>query len=806
MQSFWQDLRYGARMLLKNPGFTLIAVLTLALGIGANTAIFSVINGVLLSALPYPQPEQLAMVWCDNRRQGIPDDITSYPNFVDWRDRNKTFQGMAGMTSDTYNLTGTGETEEIRAATVSINFFQLIGVNPILGRVFTTEEEQPGRDKVVVLSHSLWQRRFGGDPGILNKTISLSDEPYVVVGIMPPGFQFPENTEMWGPLAPDEGMRSDKARFGFFLPVVGRLKPGVTRAQAQADLDVVASQIEKQFPDMAGYGVNVVPVLENTVGPIRRALIILFVAVLFVLLIACANVANLLLARATVRQREVAVRAAMGAGRWRIVRQLLTESMLLAILGGALGILLAWWALRLLVDLSPANIPRLENIRLDGRVLWFTLALSLLTGMIFGLAPSLQTSHLKLSEALKEGSRTGAGGLRAQRIRGVFIVAEVALTLALLISAGLLVRSFWRLQNINPGCRTDHLLTLRVTLWGSKYRQGAEAVSFYERLQERLAALPGVESASATTDIMLRKLATSAGFTIENRPQDPSELALELPFDRVQPNYFQTMGIQLLRGRAFTAQDTRDNPRVTIVNETFVKRYFPNDDPVGKRFTFGGVGPNTRWFTIVGVVRDSKRQGLEQPVRIESWMPLAQMPSGSMDVVMRTKGDPLALGNSVREAVWSLDRDLPIPSIQTMEQILSERVAQRRLNMLLLGLFALEALILAAVGIYGVMNYAVTQRTNEIGIRMALGAQTDAVLRLIVRQGMTLVLVGVIIGLAATFAMTRLMTTLLFGVSATDPITFVAIAALLIGVALVACWIPARRATKVDPMVALRYE
>jgi putative ABC transport system permease protein len=804
MHSFWQDLRYGARMLLKNPGFTLIAIITLSLGVGANTAIFSVINGVLLSALPYPQPEQLAMVWCDNRRQGIPDDITSYPNFVDWRDRNKTFQGMAGVTSDRYNLTGTGEPEEIRGATVSINFFQLIGVNPMLGRVFTAEEEQPGRDRVVVLSHSLWRRRFGGDPGVLNKTISLSDEPYVVVGIMPPGFQFPENTEIWGPLAPDEGMRG--ARFGFFLPVVGRLKPGVTRAQAQADLDVVANQIEKQFPDMAGYGVNVVPVLENTVGPIRRALMILFVAVLFVLLIACANVANLLLARATVRQREVAVRAALGAGRWRIVRQLLTESMLLAVLGGALGVLLAWWGLRLLVDLSPANIPRLETIRLDGRVLWFALALSLVTGLIFGLAPALQTSHLKLSEALKEGARTGAGGGRAQRIRGVFIVAEVALTLALLVGAGLLVRSFWRLQNVNTGFKTDHLLTLRVTLWGSKYRQGAQAVSFYERLQERLAALPGVVSASATSDIMLRRLATSASFTIENRPRDPGELALELPFDRVQPNYFQTMGVQLLRGRAFTAQDSRDNPRVSIVNETFVKRYFPNEDPVGKRFTFGGGGPNARWFTIVGVVRDTKRQGIDQPVRIESWMPLAQMPSGSMDVVLRTTGDPLALGNAVREAVWSLDRDLPIPSIQTMEQILSERVAQRRLNMLLLGLFATAALILAAVGIYGVMNYTVTQRTNEIGIRLALGAQSGDVIGLVLKQGMALTLVGVAIGLIATFAMTRLMTSLLFGVSATDPTTFAAIAALLIGVALLASWIPARRATKVDPIVALRYE
>jgi putative ABC transport system permease protein len=609
---------------------------------------------------------------------------------------------------------------------------------------------------------------------------------------------------MWGPLAPDDGMRA--ARFGFFLPVVGRLKPGVTRAQAQADLDVVANQIEKQFPDMAGYGVNVVPVLENTVGPIRRALMILFVAVLFVLLIACANVANLLLARATVRQREVAVRAALGAGRWRIVRQLLTESMLLAVLGGALGALLAWWGLRLLVDLSPANIPRLENIRLDGHVLWFTLALSLLTGMIFGLAPALQTSHLKLGEALKEGGRTGAGGLRAQRIRGVFIVAEVALTLALRVGAGRLVRSFWRLQNVNPGFKTDHLLTLRVTLWGSKYRQGAQAVSFYERLQERLAALPGVVSASATSDIMLRKLATSGSFTIENRPRDPSELALELPIDRAQPNYFQTMGIPLLQGRAFTAQDTRDNQRVAIVNETFAKRYFSNEDPVGKRFTFGSGGPNARWITIVGVVRDSKRQGVDQPVRIESWMPLAQMPSGSMDVVLRTTGDPLALGNAAREAVWSLDRDLPIPKIQTMEQILSERVAQRRLNMLLLGLFALVALILAAVGIYGVMNYSVTQRTNEIGIRMALGAQAGDVLRLVVGGGMKLALAGVIIGLLMTFILTRLMANLLFGVSATDPVTFAAISVLLIGVALLACLIPARRATKVDPMVALRYE
>jgi len=800
MHSFWQDLRYGARMLLKNPGFTLIAVLTLALGIGANTAIFSVINGVLLGSLPYPHPEQLAMVWCDNKRQGIPDDITSYPNFVDWRDRNKTFQGMAGVTDDTYDLTGRGEPEEIRAASVSPNFFQLLGVSPVRGRSFTAEEEQPGRDRIAILSYSLWQRHFGGDPDILNKTISLSGEPNVVVGIMPPGFQFPEKTELWKPLAPDERMRG--ARGAFWLPIVGRFKPGVTRAQAQADLEVITTQIQQQFPDMAGYGVNVVPVLEQSVGFIRRALMIMFVAVLFVLLIACANVANLLLARAAVRQREVSIRAAMGAGRRRIVRQLMTESMLLAVLGGALGVLLAWWGLKLLIGLSPADIPRLENIRLDGRVLLFTLGLSLLTGLIFGLAPALQTSHLNLSETLKEGGRTGgggAGGRRAQRIRGAFIVAEVALTLALLVGAGLLVRSFWRLQRVDPGFRPDHLLTLRLSL-------GEQAVSFFERLQERLAALPGVVAVSAATDVMLPKLANSAGFTIEGRPRDPNEQGLELPIDTVLPNYFQTMGVQLLKGRTFGAQDTRESPRVTIVNETFAKRYFPDEDPIGKRFTFGRPGPNTRWITIVGVVRDTKRQGVERPIRIESWMPLAQRPSGSMELVLRTTGDPLLLNNAVREAVWSIDRDMPVPAIRTMEQVMSERVAQRRLNMLLLGLFALVALILSAVGIYGVMSYTVTQRTHEIGIRMALGARSGDVIGLVLKQGIALTLVGVAFGLIATFMLTRLMASLLFGVSARDPITFAAIAALLTGVALVACWIPARRATKVDPMVALRCE
>jgi predicted permease len=811
LEEIRQDLLYGARMLLKSPGFTLIAILTLALGTGATTAIFSVVNGVLLNALPYPQPEQLTKVWGGFKEEGSYRDRTSYPYFVDWRDRNKTYQGMAGVTDWSFNLTGAGEPEMIRAAKVSANFFQVIGVSPVRGRGFAAEEDQSGRDGIVVLSHGLWQRRFGGDPGILNKTISLNGLPNTVVGIMPPGFQFPERTDLWKPLAPDERLRTERGSFWF--SIVGRLKPGVAQAQAQADLDVIANQLANQFKtehrSFADYGVKVVPLLEETAGPIRKNLMILFGAVLFVLLIACTNVANLLLARAAGRQLEVAVRTALGAGRWRIVRQLLTESMLLSVWGGALGVLLAWWGLRLLVDLSPANFPRLENIRLDGRVLWFTFVLSLLTGLVFGLAPALQTTHLELSKALKEGGRLGGGGAggangrRAQGIREVLIVVEVALTLALLVGAGLLIRSFWRLQQVDLGFRADHLLTARLPLLRSGYTE-EQTVSFYERLQVRLAALPGVENASATSSIMLPRVHQTIGFNIENRMDEPYDKDYEVPWDSVQPNYFQTMGVQLLRGREFTAQDARDSPKVAIVNEALVKRYFPNEDPIGKRFTFGGVYP--KWVTIVGVVRDTRRQGLDQPVRKEAWFPHAQRPSPSLEVVLRTKGDPLALSQAVREAVWSIDPDLPIPRIRTMEQVLSERVAQRRLNMLLLGLFALAALILAAVGIYGVMSYAVTQRTHEIGIRMALGSQTSDVLRMVIWQGMSLTMIGVALGLAAALVLTRVIKNLLFEVSATDPITFVAIAALLTGVALVACLIPAHRATKVDPMVALKFE
>jgi len=805
MQNFLQDMRFGLRMLLKNPGFAVVAVIALSLGIGANTAIFSVVNGVLLRPLPYPQPEQLTMVWLDNRRQGIREDVTSYPNFLDWRNQNKTFQEMAAVRNVNTSLTGVGEPEELRGASVSANFFQLMGVAPAYGRGFTAEEEQPGKDNIVVLSYGLWQRRFGGDPAILNKTISLGGEQHTVVGIMPPGFEFPSKVEIWGPLAPNERTRA--ARGSFWLPVVGRLKPGVTRQQAQADMDVIAKQLEQQYPNLnAGYGVNVVPLHEQTVGKIRTALLVLLGAVAFVLLIACANVANLLLSRAAVRQREVAIRSALGAGRWRIVRQMLTESVLLSVIGGGLGLLLAFWGVDVLLKLSPPNLPRLDNIRLDWRVLAFTLGISLLTGLIFGLVPALQTSKSDVGETLKEGGRSGTGSRQAQLVRNSFIVAEIALTLVLLVGAGLLIRSFWQLQNVNPGFNTDRLLTLQLRLPRTKYPEGTQVASFFQQLQNRLAALPGVQSVSAASGILLPKLANSSNFTIEGRPPDPREQSQELPFDAAMPGYFQMMGITLLQGRSFTEQDGRDSPNVAVVNETFAKRYFPNNDAVGKRFVFGDGTQNPDWITIIGVIRDTKRQGLDAPIRIESWFPHTQLTSRTMDVVIRAAGDPLALTGSIREAIWSLDKDMPIPKMETMEQVFADSIAQQRLNMLLLGLFAVVALILAAVGIYGVMSYAVTQRSHEIGIRVALGAQAGDVLKMILLHGMKLALIGVAIGLAATLILTRLMASLLFGISATDPLTFAAIAVGLTMVALLACFVPARRATRVDPMIALRYE
>jgi putative ABC transport system permease protein len=800
MQTLLQDLRYGARMLVKQPSFTLIAVLTLALGIGANTAIFSVVNALLLRPLPYPESEQLTWVWMDNRPEGIREDITSWPNFEDWRARNQSFQAMAGVRDRRFNLTGAGEPEELYGANVSPNFFELMRVSPARGRGFNADEEQEGRDQVVVIGHGLWQRRFGGDEKIVGQTLSLNGQPQTIIGVMPPGFQFPNKTEVWKPLAPDGQMRA--ARSAFWLPVIGRLKPGVTRAQAQTDMTGIAQRLEQQYPDSnTGFGVNVVLMHEQLVGRMRTALWVLLGAVGCVLLIACANAANLLLARAATRQKEIAIRAALGASRGRVARQLLTESVLLAAVGGGLGLWLARWGLDALVVFAPSDLPRAESISMDRRVLFFTLGLSLLTGLVFGLAPALQASKPGLGEVLKEGGRGGGGGGR--HTRNVLVVAEIALALVLLVGAGLLLKSSWRLQQVNPGFNPERVLKVRLSLPPSKYPEGANVAAFYQQLLERLRALPGVQAAGMSSSVLLNKVHNSSGINIEGRPAPADGPRPELPLDSVSPSYFQVLGMQLLQGRNFTEQDQRDGLSVAIVNETMARRFWPDEDPIGKRFNFGDGG---RWWTVVGVVRDSRRQGLDAPIRIESFLPHAQRPVRAMEVVLRTTDDPLVMARTVRSAVWSLDGDLPVSEIQTVEEMMGARVAPRRFNLLLLGLFALVAVLLAAVGIYGVMSYSVTQRTHEIGIRLALGAQTRAVLSLVIGQGMRLALLGVGIGLTAAAGLTRLMAGLLFGVSATDPLTFGAIALLLVGIVLLACWIPARRATKVDPMIALRAE
>jgi putative ABC transport system permease protein len=796
-----RDLRYGLRLLLKSPGFTLTAVITLALGIGANTAIFSVVNAVLLRPLPYPESDQLTWVWVDNREEGIREDIASWPNFVDWRAQNQVFQAMAGVRDQKFNLTGAGEPEELQGAIVSANFFELMRSYPERGRGFSSDEEQGGRDLVVVISHNLWLRRLGGDPNIVGQSLRLDGQNHQIVGVMPAGFQFPNKAELWKPLVADAQVREDRGNF--WLPVIGRLKPGVTLKQAQAEMEGITRRLEQQYPDTnSGFGVNVVLMQEQLVGRVRPALWVVLGAVVCVLLIACANVANLLLARGSSRQKEIALRLALGVDRWRLVLQLLTESWLLALLGSALGILVAWCGVSALVAFAPGDLPRTESIGIDGHVLLFTLGLSLVTGVIFGLSPALHASKAELNSMLKEGGRSD-GGASGQRTRAVLVMAEVALALLLLLSAGLLLKSSWRLQQVNPGFNSEQVLKVRLNLPPSRYKEDAAIAAFYQRLIERLSVLPGVQAAGSTSSVLLRKVHHSIGVAIEGHPT-PSGLRPQLPVDSVSHGYFQVMAIPIIQGRAFTKQDKRDGLPVAIINQTAARRFWPNEDPIGKRFTFDEVGPKAQWLTVVGVVRDSKRQGADMEVRIECYLPHLQNPARAMEVVVRTAGDPLAIARTVREAVWSLDRDLPLSEVETVERMLGQRVAQRRFNLLLLGSFAVVALLLAAVGIYGVIAYSVTQRTSEIGVRLALGAQTRDILKLVMRQGLLFVLIGLFIGLLAALVLTRLMKNLLFGVSATDPLTFAVITLLLTLVSWLACWIPARRATRVDPLVAMR--
>ena len=812
LETFWQDCRYGARSLRKSPAFTAAALLTLALGVGANTAIFSVVEAVLLRALPYANADRVVLLWENNRLRGRSHNVVNPGNFLDWRDQSQSFDEMAAFADQRYNLTGGGEPEEVAAQATTPNLFQLLGARPALGRTLVPGDEEDGRDDVAVISHALWQRRFGGSPDAVGRTVVLNGNSVTVVGVMPPDFRWfiKENSlsgkpaDVWVPMGLTEQQRA--ARRGRFMSAVARLKPGVSFEQAQAEMETVGARLEAQYPEVnKGWGVTVVPLREQLAGEIRPALLVLLGAVGFVLLIACVNVANLLLARSAGRHKEMAVRAALGAGRTRIVRQLLTESLLLAVAGGAAGLLLSRWCVTALVALSPPNLLGAGQVGVNPTVLLFTLVVSLLTGVAFGLVPALETSRLNLSESLKESSRGSVGGGRARRLRGALVVAEIGLALVLLVGAGLMVRSFLRLQAVNPGFDPANLLTMRVMLPQSKYPEAGRRVEFFRQAAGRLSALPGVRSASAVSALPFADLGAATRFTVVGRPA-PS--AAEQPVTDVRvadENYFRTMNIPVVAGRTFTEREAVEDRKVAVVNEAMARRYFPGEDPVGQRIVVNmsaEPGPTE----IIGVVGDARYDKLEGELRpMVYWTP-PQLTYSSMTFVIRTAGDPEALAPAAVREIQAVDKDQPVSDVRTMESWVAESTARTRFGTLLLGAFACAALLLAAIGIYGVISYSVAQRRNEIGVRMALGAQAGDVLRLVIGQGMRLVLAGVGLGLLGAFALTRVMSGLLYGVGAADPPTFAANALLLTAVSLVACYIPARRATRVNPLTALRHE
>jgi putative ABC transport system permease protein len=817
MLTLWQDLRYGLRLLAKSPGFTIVAVLTLALGIGANTAIFSVVNAVILRPLPFAAPDRLVAVWVTSLRSGATRGPSDYPDFADWRAQNHVFEHMAAFHTADFTLTGTDEPAHVFGAVVSADLFPLLGEQAKLGRTFRPEEDEKITDgaRPVILSHGLWERRFGSDPNVLGRAISLDSQPYAVVGVMPAGFQYPiqaKAIELWAPMTLDsittDGSQPLTAQRGaHYLGVIARLKPGVSLAQAQAELAALAGALQQQFPDTNKYhNATAQPELDRLVGDVRPALLVLFGAVGCVLLIACVNVANLLLARATTRQKEIAVRTALGAGRGRVLRQLLTESLLLALSGGALGLLLATWGTELLLALSPENIPRLADVHVDGRVLAFTALAALLTGVIFGLLPGLHATRPDLVESLKESGRGTTDGLRRNRLRSALVVAEVALALVPLVGAGLLIRSFLLLQRVNPGLDPHNVLTVNLGLPDARYTTSQQA-AFFAQLLPRLRALPGVRSASGVYPLPLSNDQIQVTFEIDGRAFAKSEEPAT-NYQAAAPDYFKTLRIPLLAGRDFTVADDEKAPPVIIVNESFAKQFFPHENALGKRIKPGlSTTPGAEVMReIVGVVGDVKHRGLNVPSGPQVYEPEAQMPFDQLTLVLRTDGDPRGLIGAVRDEARLLDKDLPVFDVKTLEEYLSVSVAQPRFNTLLLAVFAGVALILAAVGLYGVMSYSVAQRTHEMGIRIALGAQQRDVVRLIAGQAFRLTLIGLAFGLASAWTATRWLSGLLFGVPPTDPLTFAVVAVLLCFVALAACYVPARRAMQVDPIIALRYE
>jgi len=808
--NLWQDLRYGVRMLMKNPGFTLIAVMTLALGIGANTTMFSVVNAMWLRPLPYSEAEQLALVWHRNTKRGDDAFLTS-GNYLDLLRQNQSFAQMAAISDHDFSLTGRGEPERLQGQLVSAAYFRLLKITPVIGRDFTEADDRDGAPRVVILSHGLWQRRFGGQANVIGQALTLNELPYTVVGVMPQSFTVPEgNAELWAPIT--FGAEAANDRGSFYLSAIARLKPGVTLEQAQSEADVIARNLELAYPKSnTDLGFSIVSLHGFMMRGFKQSLWVLLGAVLFILLIACVNVANLLLARAAVREKELAVRAALGAGRRRLIRQLLAESVLLAFCGGALGALLAVWgvqALKFIGPTGPNAIARLEEVNLDWRVLGFTLGIACLTGIIFGLAPALQLSRPDLQHTLKDGVR-GSSSSAGQRLRGILVVAEVALSLVLLIGAGLLIRSFTRLQNVDPGFQTERLLTMNIVMSQAKARDLASITNFYQKVVERVESLPGVKAASVATVAPIVTSGRRSPVVIEDKP-DPPPGVFQVANNRVvSPDYFRTLGIPLLQGRLLSAQDHAQASAVAVINQAMARRYWGGEDPVGKRFKIGARASNAPWLTVVGVVGDVRQAGLNTDSLPELYTPFTQDHQRFVRprvLFVRTAGDPLNLIAAVKSQIWAVDKDQPINDVRTMEEIVTQWLAPRRFNLLLLGVFAALALALASVGIYGVISYAVSQRTREIGVRMALGAGRADILKLIVGQGLALTLGGVATGLLASLALTRWLESLLFGVSTTDPLTFTGVALLLTLVALLACYVPARRATKVDPLIALRSE
>ena len=811
MDSILKDIRYGVRGLLKHPGFTGIVVITLALGIGASTAIFSVVDNVLLRRLPYRNAERIVAIQEINR-EGTRGQVTS-ANFLDWRAQNTVFEQLTAIKTATSNLALSDHAERIDLAQTNANFFDVLGVIPQYGRLFIPQDEQAGHEPVVVVSNTLWQRRFGSDPSLVGKPITLDGRNYTVIGVTPPGFQYPNKTELWVPplkLVPELYPNQDvtQTRGMGYLAAIALLKPGVSLQQAAAEMETITARLRQQYPNTNNRRFNrVVSLHDDLIGDTNKVLWLLLGAVTFVLLIGCANVANLLLASGAARQKEMAIRTALGASRWRVMRQLFTESTILALTGGAAGLLIAFWGLAGITKLLPADFPRLNEIHLDLRILGFTFAASVLTGILFGLAPALQISRAHVQESIRETGRGMSGSRRQNRFRQALIAGEVALCVVLLAGAGLLFRSFLRLQSVNTGFVAQQVLTARLTPSGTNYTQQADFDKFYTQVIEKISALPGVKDAGLINTLPLDKGPTT-GFRVEGRPITTPDKWPSVNYRGVTPNYFRAMGIPVVQGRAYTDRDNSSAPLVMIINQQTAREIFPDENPIGKRITFGNTDQNQQpvWFEIVGVVADVRSLELREESQAEIYFSSLQDYWPAMSLVVRSTVEPSSLAGSVRQVVNEVDKSVPVSEVKTMEHVVSESITQPRFNLFLLGLFGTVAMLLSAAGIYGVTAYTVTQRTHELGIRLALGAQVSDVLKMILGQGMAVIGVGLVLGLVAAFWLMRLLRSLLFGVGENDLATFAAITLVLLIVALIACYIPARRATKVDPLEALRAE